>query len=49
MEYNYELTKTAAHLYELEKAKIERDEMRDGTYCFTVAIDAFLKEEDKEQ
>ena len=48
-EYELELTKTAAYLYDREKAPILKDETKDGTICFTITIDASIKEEEKEE
>ena len=48
-EYEIELTKTAYYLYDIEKAKLIKDEVKDGTFCFTSTIDASLKNEEKSQ
>jgi hypothetical protein len=46
-EYDKELTSTAHYFYDLEKTLIVKDELKDGTFCFTYKIDASLKEEEK--
>lgn len=46
-EYDIELTSTANYFYDLEKTLVLKDELKDGTFCFTYKIDASLKEEEK--